>query len=271
MERTTSKWIPYKTIRIEPVVRIFCFPHAGGSASYFYRWMDYFPDWIDICPIQLPMRENRSSEEALESIHSCIERLTDDISSYVEIPFAIFGHSMGGLLGLEWAHYLQRKYNISATMLFISGTVPPHIFEKQKKISGLSDFLFLQEIIKYGGFPDEILEYQDIKSYVLPILRHDFSLIENSNFSSRIKLSIPLSIYGGDNDAFVSLKDLDQWKEYSDDYIEVNQFTGGHFYLNEHYRQVITEMVNKLEDWRCDNGYSTIVRGRTNEECRMGK
>ena len=48
--------------RANPKIRLFCFPYGGGGASIYREWQKNLPDSIEVCPIQLPGREDRMNE-----------------------------------------------------------------------------------------------------------------------------------------------------------------------------------------------------------------
>ena len=39
-------------------IRLFCFPYAGGGASVFRTRSKNLPIEVEVCPVQLPSREN---------------------------------------------------------------------------------------------------------------------------------------------------------------------------------------------------------------------
>ena len=53
---------------------------------------------VDVCPVQLPGRENRMRERALTRMSLLIDALDIAIRPYLSTPFAFFGHSMGALM-----------------------------------------------------------------------------------------------------------------------------------------------------------------------------
>ena len=64
MVRTSdaTAWLRYWRPRPTTRLRLFCFPYAGGGASVFRNWLPYAAGEVEICPVQLPGREERLVE-----------------------------------------------------------------------------------------------------------------------------------------------------------------------------------------------------------------
>src|SRR5262245_49652591 len=94
-------WITCPRPKPQARLRLFCFPYAGGGASIFRTWMQGLPLEVEVCPIQLPGRENRFSEPRYINLRSLVQVLGKVISPYLTMPFAFFGHSLGAILSFE--------------------------------------------------------------------------------------------------------------------------------------------------------------------------
>ena len=94
-----SPWIMSRQER--PKYRLFCFPYAGGGAAAIYRtWQQGLPPEVEVCPILLPGRETRFTEPAYVQVEILVQKLSEEISPYLNVPFQFFGHSMGALIEL---------------------------------------------------------------------------------------------------------------------------------------------------------------------------
>ncbi|TDU03451.1 DDE family transposase [Streptomyces sp. 846.5] len=69
--------------------RLFCFPHAGGSASFFRPWREALLPRLDVCPIRLPGREGRSGEPPYTSMDVLAADLVDAIGPQTDRPYAL--------------------------------------------------------------------------------------------------------------------------------------------------------------------------------------
>ena len=120
-------WLPSNTAQTlnTAKVQLFCFPHAGGGIAHYHRWGRLLPDSIAILPVNLPGRESRFNEPAIDDVHSLIDRMAPEIIESIREPFALFGHSMGGLIAYELAIRL-REHNLTPLVFFVSASRAPH-------------------------------------------------------------------------------------------------------------------------------------------------
>ncbi|MCX6626110.1 MAG: thioesterase domain-containing protein, partial [Candidatus Solibacter sp.] len=109
-----AAWFP--NAATSPAPRLFCFPHAGGGAG---QPLD-LSGWAAI-PVRLPGRESRLAEAPFERMGPLVAALADNIDSYLDRPFAFFGHSMGAVVAFELARELRRRSRPLPMMLIASG------------------------------------------------------------------------------------------------------------------------------------------------------
>ena len=83
-------------------VRLFCLPHGGADGSVFRPWRSLVGPGIEVVPVQLPGRGNRMEEPAERSLVRLGKRLAGPIADRAgELPYVLFGHSVGALLAYE--------------------------------------------------------------------------------------------------------------------------------------------------------------------------
>src|SRR5947209_7015556 len=99
----SSPWILPPRARTPCRARLFCFPHAGGGASAFREWQGLARAGVEVCGVQPPGRENRFHEPALTDMAALAEQAAGALGPWLDVPFALFGHSLGALLAFETA------------------------------------------------------------------------------------------------------------------------------------------------------------------------
>ena len=88
--RIASRWVTCPHPRDTPKVRLFCLPFAGGGASTYRLWPTVLPSWIEVCPIQLPGREDRYREPAFTNTIGISRAIARELTPYLDRPFSFF-------------------------------------------------------------------------------------------------------------------------------------------------------------------------------------
>jgi medium-chain acyl-[acyl-carrier-protein] hydrolase len=212
-------------------LRLFCIPYAGGGASLFHTWSASLPPDIEVCPIQLPGRENRRLEPLFTQLPPLVQTLAHALIPYLSIPFAFFGHSLGALISFEVARLLRRQCGLEPMHLFISGCRAPQIPNSYPPIHLLPEYRFVQEVRWLDGTPEEILENTELMQLVLPILRADIALYETYVYKMDAPLSCSISAFGGLEDGKVNYADLASWHAQTHGPFTLRMLPGGHSFM----------------------------------------
>jgi surfactin synthase thioesterase subunit len=228
-------------------MKLFCLPYAGGSAALYMKWKSFLHPSIHIVPIELAGRGKRLSEPFYSDIEQAVHDLYEKIKGELdELPYALFGHSMGGLLAFELAHKIQLQGHIAPTIIFLSGKNPPHS-QNQRDIHHLPNKELINEIFKMGGTPKEILQHDELVEMLIPILRADFTLVENYRYNKRKEiLDCDLVVMNGREDGLTQDSDMKEWSRYTKREMRTYHIDGGHFFINEHLESVVNLINTEL-------------------------
>lgn len=242
-----QRWLVTPKKISNPSLRLFCFSHAGGSAAVYHQWHKQLPTNIEVCAVQLPGRGHRMSEPAIDDLALLVESICDGISEQLHVPFAFFGHSMGGILAYEVARCLRRRGLHQPCHLMISGCRAPHILLGREPIHNLSKPDFLAKLRELNGTPKEALENAELMAMMEPILRADFKIVETREYYEEEPLSMPISAFGGKQDNRVNLEHLQSWQQHSTSAtFWLQLFEGDHFYYTQHNRELLRQMTDLL-------------------------
>lgn len=243
---TRSPWIRQSNLKPEARLRLFCFPHSGGGASLYYRWNEGIDQTIDVCPVQLPGRENRRDEPPVTLFDPLIASLTDALAPFMDVPFALFGHSLGALLCFGLARSLRRQGKAGPCALFVSGRRAPQIPREDRPVSSLTDDEFIEKIRRFHGTNEDILQNSELMELFLPLLRADFSVYESFAYTLEPPFHCPISAFGGRDDHEVPVASLIAWKDHTVSTFGLHQFPGGHFFLRDAQEQVLQIIIDEL-------------------------
>lgn len=240
-----NPWFPLLRRRSESSLRIFCFPFAGGSASTYRPWQAELPGDLEIWAAQPPGRETRWKEPAFTSAKDYLDAAFEAVSPEVGSRFALFGHSLGGIVAFELARRLERSGR-PPQHVFVSGRQAPTATQRKAPISGLPDEEFLREVQKLEGLPSEVLANRELMELVLPTLRSDFQVFDSFRFEPGPPLSAPVSVLGGEQDPDFPPEDLQPWSLESRQFRGVRLFPGGHFFIHAQRSAVLAHLTQEL-------------------------
>uniref|UniRef100_A0A450V6N4 Medium-chain acyl-[acyl-carrier-protein] hydrolase n=1 Tax=Candidatus Kentrum sp. LFY TaxID=2126342 RepID=A0A450V6N4_9GAMM len=240
----TDLWVA-GTTNPRAKVRLFCFPYAGGNTLIYRAWPQYLPSEIELRPVRLPGREGRFKEACYQNIVPFVQALTSGLSSYLDLPFAFFGHSTGALLAFEVTRALRRHGSPEPLCLMISGRGAPHLPLCHDPFHKLSDPELIEILRHYGGTPEMVLQNEELMELFLPVIRSDFTVNETYVHVPEAPLDCPICAFGSEVDELAPRVGVDAWREQTNASFTLHTFSGGHFYLDGADRPSLVRMVAK--------------------------
>nr|WP_321170662.1 alpha/beta fold hydrolase [Streptomyces sp. Je 1-369] len=248
---TSDPWIRRFRPRPEADVRLVCFPHAGGSASYFHPLAQsptLLPD-TEVLAVQYPGRQDRRRERLLDGVPELADLITEALAAFDDDrPLAFFGHSMGAVLAFEVAQRLREGAGGEPRALFVSGRRAPSLY-RRGTVHLLNDADLVGELRRAGGTDPRFLDDEELLAEIIPVVRNDYRAVELYQWTPTSPLSCPITALVGDRDPQAPVADVEAWRQHTDGPFDLNVFSGGHFYLNTHQRgvaDVITEGLKAL-------------------------
>jgi medium-chain acyl-[acyl-carrier-protein] hydrolase len=247
-----SRWCT--TPRPQPGARwrLLCLPHAGAGASAYFAWGAALqPAGIEVRAVQYPGRENRLADPLIASAPAMVAALADQWPALAGTePWALFGHSMGALLGFELAAELARRGATNPPRhLFLSGRNPPPVPPRLPPLGPRSDADFLAGVAeRYGSLPAALLADPEMRALLTPILRADFQLVDDYAGHATTQIDAPLTILGGTRDPFTSPGELADWRHHTRAACRVHLIEGGHFFHQQARGDVLRVIAAGLAD-----------------------
>jgi surfactin synthase thioesterase subunit len=237
-----------------PRLRLVCLPYAGGAAALYRHWRAALPATIEVCAVELAGRGVRIEEPPVGDV----TRVCDEIAAAIDqlpgdVPLAVFGHSMGARLAFEMA----RRFDGRVAHLFASASPAPGLRRHRpghahlRPVSELTDDDFKQRLRYLGGTPPKVLANDDLMARVLPVLRADFSLIEQYRVEPGLRISAPLTVFTGAGDRGLTASDavVAAWRERTAARSRIIELDAGHFFLDTHRADLLREIVADLTPW----------------------
>jgi medium-chain acyl-[acyl-carrier-protein] hydrolase len=185
-------------------------------------------------------------EHPFTQLSQLIQAVSQALFPLLNIPFALFGHSMGALISSELARELCRQYGVNPVSVFVSSSRAPQLSRPSLVIHTLPDKEFVAELCRLNGTPSEVLENDELMEIILPVLRADFALYENYVYEPDFRLDCPISAFGGLNDRRMTRCDLEGWQDQTSVFFSLKMFPGDHFFVNTTESLLLAALAHEL-------------------------
>lgn len=216
-----------------PKVTVFGLPYAGGNMWSYRALEKSLPPGVTLTGIELPGRGRRSNEPLATSIELLADDVAGQIGSRADGPYALFGHSMGALLGLLAIRRLALTARPLPQVFFVSGCEAPTTRTPRRRYA-LGPQEFIDMLHEMGGCPPEVLADQELLDFFEPILRADFQAFETWPVVSGPPVDVRIVVSRGTEDE-VSEEAARAWGLETKHPIAYTEFPGGHFFLLQHW------------------------------------
>lgn len=229
--------------------KLFCLPYAGGSSSIYVGWEKNLRAAFDVEPIELSGRGKRYNEKLYESFDQAVDDVYNIISKFIsqQQDYAIFGHSLGGLLAYELVYKIKEEGKPYPSHVFFSGSKAPDISVKEEMTYNLPDEEFKQKVFELGGTPKGILESEEFQKLFLPILRSDFMIYETYKYSEKEdKIDCGVTVINGRKED-IKLHEIGRWRKHVGGQCEFFIIDGDHFFINSQKNDVLKIISSVLE------------------------
>jgi medium-chain acyl-[acyl-carrier-protein] hydrolase len=241
-----SPWLMCFAPRPLAAARLFCFPYAGGGGGAFRGWAEALGPTLEVWAVQLPGRQPRMREPPWTRMDAMARAVAAALRPYSDKPFALFGHSMGAKLGFEVARRLRRERARQPAHLAVSGCPAAHMPSQEPPVHTLPEAELLDKLRKLNGTPREVLEHSELMGLLAPVLRADFEAVHTYVLTPELPLDLPISAYGGLQDAEASREQLEAWREHTSAGFVLRMLPGDHFFLHSNQRLFLHTLARDL-------------------------
>ncbi|MFC0528983.1 thioesterase II family protein [Phytohabitans kaempferiae] len=242
-----SPWIRQFHPSVDAPIRLVCFPHAGGSASYYFPVSRALAPSVDVAAVQYPGRQDRRGEPCVEDICELADVIALEMRPWCDRPLALFGHSMGATVAYEVGRRLERAGTMPMG-IFASGRRAPSI-DRNESIHLRDDRGVVQALQELSGTNSTLLSDDEFVSMVLPAVRADYKAVETYRHADGPVLACPVTALVGDTDPMATVEDAEAWRAHTTGTFRIKVYPGGHFYLTAQVDSVLNTIVDQLAEW----------------------
>lgn len=239
-----SSWILRYSPAPDAPVRLVCLPHAGGSAPFYSGLTKALGLRVDTLAVQYPGRMERRQERPLTRIDELAEGLVAELTPWSDRGMAVFGHSLGALLGFEVARRLEAMGR-PPVALFVSGRGAPSRHRKEFTVFP-DDQTLIAQMRTLGGTDPRVFDNEELVQLALPVMRADYEAVESYQYRLGPPLSCPVIAVNGEDDPKVADGDAEAWSEHTTGAFESHTMPGGHFYLVDRQAEVTEIIADRL-------------------------
>lgn len=231
-------------------VRVYCLPHAGGSAGAYLTWSrSHAAPGLSFVPVELPGRGTRLGEPPLASMDDVVEGFLSVLHGRpAGERFLLMGHSMGAQIAYEAARRLAARGSTAPEALVVSGCRPPGA-PVALPVHGRRDSDLLKGIIALGGTSPEVLQHRDLLAMLLPVLRADLGLLARYMTDVRpTALACPILALAGADDRLAGPPWVTGWRMMTAGAFRHQVLPGGHFFLYDRPADVMAEILQTARE-----------------------
>ena len=160
-----------------------------------------------------------------------IDALYEAMVPHLTPPFAFYGHSLGALIGFEMARRIRLHGRTGPVRLLVSAHSAPQIEMRRPSLYDLPRKEFEDELRRFAGTPQEVLQSQDLMDIMMQVLRADFEVNETYIYQEGLALDCPISAFGGLEDRDVLQADLAAWSIQTSREFSLHMMKGDHFFV----------------------------------------
>ncbi|MGV9601409.1 thioesterase II family protein [Streptosporangium sandarakinum] len=266
---TQPSW--YLAFEPRPAARVHLYglPFAGGGVSMFRPWARHLPPWVELRAVRLPGRPGRHRQAPFTDCEEAARWLADALAESSAgssadssvgssagsragdpaagaVPYAVFGHSMGALLGYRLTRALLRDGAPPPALLALAAWPVRGAAAALTPDPADSDDRFAATLRSLGGLPPEMADDPDALALTLPVARADFTLCRSYVYRAEPPLPVPVTVFGGTADAVAPPGELAEWRAHTRDFLGLRLFEGGHFFPREHLPELAAALTADL-------------------------
>ena len=218
----------------------------------FAGWGERLRPEIEVWTALPRGRGMRFRETPFRTVEAMVEEYLAALRPFLELrpglPFAFYGHSLGGLVAFEITRRLQAEGLPMPARVFVGASTPPHLGLIHEEIHHLPDLEFVTAIQeRYAGIPAEVLNEPELLEIFLPALKADFAAHERYRFEETVPVCCPLTAFAGASDTGIAPQLIGEWERHTEGGFSLRTVPGDHFFLTTSGEAVLADIRESVQ------------------------
>lgn len=223
--------------------QIFCFTYAGGTKNFFDVIENDLKDF-ELVKLEYAGHGERHKEGYYNDFDELAEDMLEELKEKISGEYSLFGYSMGSITLVEVLKRILKEPTLrNPTHLFLAAHEPHTKSELLGFTDNELDDWVKKRTIKFGAVPERLLNNKVFWRTYLPLYRADYTIIGKYKFEMLdLRTTIPTTIFYSETDT--PRKDMDLWRKYFIGKTDYHQYSGTHFFIQEHHGN-IADVIKK--------------------------
>ncbi|MGH1541742.1 MAG: alpha/beta fold hydrolase [Arenicella sp.] len=232
-------------------MRLICFSPAWTGGLNYRSWLEQLPSSIEIVQLHYPWHGINSEHEPLRTVAEMTAYAEQQLSAYIDQPFAFFGHGIGGLIAYELTQRYQSCGQSLPVHLFVSAVPSPDTFSYPW--SHLQPDNKLIDLLHTIGWPEEKVlidktkeNHKNWNTAWMAVIRADFSVYASYRYTRVDPLNVPITLFTYEDDLWVSPLLTDKWRTFTSSNFKSFMRQGDHFSIMQNHQFETTVVLEEL-------------------------
>jgi surfactin synthase thioesterase subunit len=169
------------------------------------------------------------------------------LAERIDLPYAIYGHSMGARIGFEVLRMLPGLGVAAPLRFYVGACPPPDVTDTVTDCVDLPDEAFVGALIERLGAPEDLRDTPELRQLLLPLLRHDLSWCRNYRYHPGPRLATTIVALAGAADTEATPEKMAGWSQHSQRFTMMTM-PGGHFFVKTSGKELVELLVNDILD-----------------------
>lgn len=225
------------TITVSPrdqaAARLYCFPHAGASASVYRHWTPLAPPDLVIRPLDPPGRGRRAKETACRTFAALVqaqaETVVRDLDEHPDTTWLVLGHSFGSMVAAATATAVSARTGRPPALVVVSAGLPPAHHVPRDEAADLDDDDLLSRIMALGGTAPELMDGGAMSRLLVRLFREDYAIRGEFHRQQDLLVDAPLLVVSAEDDRETSAARMAGWSAHTRGGSTHLSIEGGHF------------------------------------------